>query len=297
MKIAFLINVSHTINWLIYEIYMTEIYRFNIQSNVHSPFCLPTSMSLNSYSYIQTLALIDFADLSIYSKTKRKQLFNLSYTNSKPVNWNKVSGEALNAIKNFMEIFNFDDMLHGKVSNLPETPTRFSSNVLRRVTITSPLREENINSFKSPTKQQQQPKEPQTTIPNVFIQKLLGYLKKQRVFSHVYKKNTNYKTKQLFVDSFIVINALKGLSNMVMVSFSEDEYGIVQQTLTDIIHTFISLQKILEKFNTTTSSTSISFKILQKSDTNKIELLMQKLTFILNESMFKVTQTFGPSLK
>lgn len=126
---------------------------------------------------------------------------------------------------------------------------------------------------------------------------MLGYLKKQKLFSHFYKENPNYKTEQLFVDSFLVVNALKGLSNMAVASVNEDEYGIVQQTLPDIIHTFISLQKILEKFNSTTSSTSISFKILQKCDANKIELLMQKLTFILNESMFKITQTFGPSLK
>lgn len=79
-----------------------------------------------------------------------------------------------------MEIFNFDDMLHGK-SSLPETPTRFSStNVLRRVTITSPLKEEGsfdkINYFKSPVKSnmQQQNKEPQqqNTLSNVFLQKV-----------------------------------------------------------------------------------------------------------------------------
>lgn len=140
------------------------------------------------------------------------------------------------------------------------------------------------------------------------------------MFSQLYKENTNYKTEQLFVDSFLVINALKGLSNLAMSSFTEDEYGIVQQTLPDIINTFIELQKvrilstsslynflyykfwvlnvkILEKFNPSNTGTTISFKVLQKVDASRIELLMQKLTFILNESMFKITQTFGPSLK
>lgn len=55
--------------------------------------------------------------------------------------------------------------------------------------------------------------------------------------------------------------------------------------------------QILEKFNPSNTSTTISFKALQKVDASRIELLMQKLTFILNESMFKITQTFGPSLK
>lgn len=64
------------------------------------------------------------------------------------------------------------------------------------------------------------------------------------MFSQLYKENTNYKTEQLFVDSFLVVNALKGLSNLAMSSFTEDEYGIVQQTLPDIINTFIELQKV-----------------------------------------------------
>ncbi len=149
---------------------------------------------------------------------------------------------------------------------------------------------------------------------------MIAFLKNKRVFSQLYKENTNYKTEQLFVDSFLVINALKGLSNLAMSSYTEDEYGIVQQTLPDIINTFIELQKvrngqtfksssyftltksfsilkILEKFNPTNTSTTISFKVLQKSDASRIELLMQKLTFILNESMFKITHTFGASLK
>ena len=55
--------------------------------------------------------------------------------------------------------------------------------------------------------------------------------------------------------------------------------------------------KILEKFNPSHSSTSISFKILQKTHPAQIDLIIQKLTFILNESLYKIVQTFGTSLK
>lgn len=82
-----------------------------------------------------------------------------------------------------------------------------------------------------------------------------------------------------------------------MASFKEDDYGIVQQNLADIINTFISLQKVIEKFNPTGSSTNISFKVLQKSHPDQIDLYVQKLTFILNESIYKIAQTFGPTLK
>ena len=42
----------------------------------------------------------------------------------------------------------------------------------------------------------------------------------------------------------MITNVLRGLSNMVMASRQEDEYGIVQQTLVDIITIFVQLQKV-----------------------------------------------------
>ncbi len=73
---------------------------------------------------------------------------------------------------------------------------------------------------------------------------MIVYLKQQKFFATIYQENVNYKTQQMFVDSFLVINALKGLSNLVKYSYTEDEYGIVQQTLPDILYTLIQLQKV-----------------------------------------------------
>jgi hypothetical protein len=56
-------------------------------------------------------------------------------------------------------------------------------------------------------------------------------------------------------------------------------------------------QKVLEKFNPSNSSLNISFKVLQKQNASEIELIMQKLTFVLNESIYKIALTFGGSLK
>lgn len=83
--------------------------------------------------------------------------------------------------------------------------------------------------------------------------------------SKIYKENTNCKTQALFVDSFLVILSLKGLSNLVMKSFSEDQYGIVQQTLPDILTTYIQLQKVnLKTFiinNLILKNTKVAWKI------------------------------------
>ncbi len=70
------------------------------------------------------------------------------------------------------------------------------------------------------------------------------FFKKQAFLKKIYKENPNSKTQALFVDSFLVIQALKGLSNLAMKSFTEDQYGIVQQTLPEILITLIQLQKV-----------------------------------------------------
>jgi hypothetical protein len=54
--------------------------------------------------------------------------------------------------------------------------------------------------------------------------------------------------------------------------------------------------KVFEKF--VNPKANISLRMAQKQDdTNEIEFLMQKISFILNESIFKLTATFGISLK
>ena len=53
IKLSFLINFANAISWDLYEIYMTEMYHFNIQPSDASDLPLATAMSLNSHPYIQ----------------------------------------------------------------------------------------------------------------------------------------------------------------------------------------------------------------------------------------------------
>lgn len=77
---------------------------------------------------------------------------------------------------------------------------------------------------------------------------MIEKLKTYKLFAYLYAENPDYKFQRLFVDSFMVINALKGISNLVVASLTEDEYGIVQQTLCEIITLFIDLQKVFKQF-------------------------------------------------
>lgn len=67
----------------------------------------------------------------------------------------QISKKASNVIKDFMEAFSFDDMLHGSKSHelLIEHNKPSESNLFKRVSVLSPKRElssQNISPFKSP---------------------------------------------------------------------------------------------------------------------------------------------------
>lgn len=199
-------------------------------------------------------------------------------------------------------------MLHGSTlgNNKPAVVSSQQDAVLfKRIgsihsPLTSPVKyDERHTQVSSPRSlnQAQKFQQPIQPVQNQFgfgvIQQLVQKFKKQKLVAYLYNENTHYKTQQLFVDSFLVVNVLKSLSNLITASRTEDEFGVVQQNLTEIIKAFVELLKILEKLN----SSCISFKVLQKKNPDQIELLIQKLVFILNESLYKVTETFGPSLK
>ena len=165
--------------------------------------------------------------------------------------------------------------------------------------IQSPIRQLNVND-KTFTKSPQSTKFNSTRekiLNSNFFKDMMENFKRKKIFHLIYNQNLNYKTEQLFIDSFLIINTLKALSNLTIASYNEDEYGIVQQSLPEILTSLMSLQRMLEKFITSNTNTSISFKILQKKYPGHIQQLMQKLSFILNESICKITQTFGSTLK
>ncbi len=159
-----------------------------------------------------------------------------------------------------MDIFDFDDMLHGsKVTEPFETP-EISLKAVRR-NIASMYESSYIEKSAYITKSSKislwnhELKKLQLNIgllvkeskESNLIESLTNKLKRSELFSKFYNQNENYKTQQLFLDSQLIIHALKALSNIAMASFSEDQYGIVQQTLPTILTTFVQLQKVKKK--------------------------------------------------
>ena len=177
----------------------------------------------------------------------------------------------------------------------------FSTIKQRTTTITSPLtspiRQAAQNMYEEKTSQHEA-KAKRSLKDKLLSWRLLRDLCdkvcKHTIVRTIFSSNANYKTEQLFIDSFVVTNALKALSNLAVASYVEDEYGIVQQTLPDILNAFVGLQKMLEKF----AQAHISFKTIQRADSaGHVQLLIQKLAFILDESIHKVVKTFGGTLK
>lgn len=260
-KLAFIVNLSNEISWILQEIYLTEIHHFDIEQ-VDKNLSLSGAISHVDNQYVQMLGLLDLVFLSNYSESRRKRLFTLNNSINQATSWLNIYEATQSILKTFIDAFNFDNFIHGSSTSQMDTLE---------------------NLLLSPQLSKKALKNPKWT----------DTLKQNKFFSKFYRENSNYKSQQLFTDTILVINAIKALSNLTASSFKEDQYGIVQNNLPEILTTFIQIQKILEKFN----YSSINFKLLQKSDSNQMDFLIQKLITTLNESIYKITLTFGSSLK
>ncbi len=116
----------------------------------------------------------------------------------------------------------------------------------------------------------------------------------------------------------ILCHTIASLTNIIIASYDEDEFGVVQTNLKDILNTFVQLQKvistglflfkkfyffiekILDKFSSSSSSSKTikrQINLLEKDDLTHVDILIEKLICTLNESLSKISNTFGTSLK
>ncbi|XP_066534184.1 nucleoporin NDC1 isoform X2 [Hoplias malabaricus] len=82
---------------LLFRIYVTEPYRFPVQSTFSEDTeqCLPKVLMENNILILKFLALQDLALLSQHSPSRRQEVFSLSQPGGHPHNWNAVSKECL----------------------------------------------------------------------------------------------------------------------------------------------------------------------------------------------------------
>ncbi|XP_069794189.1 nucleoporin NDC1 isoform X2 [Narcine bancroftii] len=89
--------VTWYITWVLFKIYVTEVFQFSVQSSFgeEAEQCLPKVLTGNVSPCVKYLALQDLALLSQYSPGRRQEVLSLSQPGGHPHNWIAISGECL----------------------------------------------------------------------------------------------------------------------------------------------------------------------------------------------------------
>ncbi|XP_067846645.1 nucleoporin NDC1 isoform X2 [Heptranchias perlo] len=97
--------VTWYITWLLFKIYVTEVFQFPVRSSFgeEADRCLPKVLTSNVSPCVKYLALQDLALLSRYSASRRQEVFSLSQPGGHPHNWIAISGECLTLLNDLTQ--------------------------------------------------------------------------------------------------------------------------------------------------------------------------------------------------
>ncbi|KAG1671216.1 Nucleoporin NDC1 [Nymphon striatum] len=215
---------------------------------------------------VQYLAFQDFSKLSRNSAEKRKIVFSLSMPGGHPMVWNSLS----NACLNFLDTMN---------KNLSKSQVA-TSKVNGNKEITG---DACYNRFLS----------------NDFINRMIQILKNfvclvraKPIIDYLTSKVNRSDAHLCFAQCQPCIWIVDGLSYLVLQSYKEDKYGVVQQQLPRILSSFLTLYQNLEFQQ---KSGTFIRKTSKEQQLAHIKLALE-LKQTLNSSIYRITQIFSHDL-
>ncbi|XP_068095092.1 nucleoporin NDC1 [Hyperolius riggenbachi] len=139
--------------------------------------------------------------------------------------------------------------------------------------------------------------------PSVFLsffhnkqEQIKNYLSKRMLIMYLFSKHPEASSQEVFADSQIHIWAVEGLSHLVWASYSEDQMGVVQTTLSSILTTLLTLQEAVEKhFKLPHASSKPTRAATSLADTS-YKTLRFALRSTLKTAIYRITTKFGEHL-
>lgn len=226
------IHFSWSVFAMLKRIYSAEHFVFTIESFLEQQNnkCLHNAMSCQSLPILQYLGFLDLYLLTSNDVMRRKHLLSLSQPGGYPRNWDRIIGiclpelEALNAA-------------------IQEHNWRAFTNI--------PVRHQGVD-IKQPTatvlngdyssKNKIQASKPLTT-----SERLVSSLAKHSMFSYFLRPLPDAASRHLFASVQKHIWIVDALSNIVVASYAEDSFGIVQKSLPSILSCILTLQESVDK--------------------------------------------------
>lgn len=229
--LAFALNtLSLTLLKLSFEVHAISLMK-PLEFPIEGEYPLNEAMKQRKEELLQYLAFSDFVDLAKSDKNRRNDLFQLTQPGGHPKNWLEVSRPVLEVIHDFMA-----DL------NASAAPT--AANPIPKVTSTSDyngngLRQRIAKSAAGVNAHAQSEPTRKLGLVDMVVKRVMN--------SPLFAIQPEAENKAVFARSQVIIWAVEALSQMTSASIFEDNYGVVQNNLAEIINTLLTLQQVVHK--------------------------------------------------
>ncbi|XP_060552950.1 nucleoporin NDC1-like [Ruditapes philippinarum] len=278
--VGLFIQFSWCYGALLYKVYNTQYYEFPV-STMFDNFknkCLVDSLSCTNLPLLQALGFMDLDLLAKHSYTRRKELFSLSQPGGHPHNWNKILAVCLAVIQ-----------------EMNDTVQEVNWKILANAPVRQPHAEKTASNGTSDGLKHRSSTTDGTSKPatSAVKDKIVNGLKKRSLLTFFTGEVPDNTHKNLFASAFIQIWAVDALSSLVVASFHEDSFGVVQMSLRDIITVILNLQENIDKHFKLTGG--VSRRVTKDVNNNDVPL-KYLLQSSLKSSIYSIINTFGKHL-
>ncbi|XP_036377608.1 nucleoporin NDC1 [Megalops cyprinoides] len=148
------------------------------------------------------------------------------------------------------------------------------------------------------------PSPPSTTHTSGFLsqwvhnrhEQVRNFLAKRVLIMYLFNKLPEASSQALFADTQAHIWALEGLSHLVVASYTEDRFGVVQTSFSSILSSMLNLQEAVDKhFKLPHASSKPVWSSYSLEDTT-YKTLRFALRAALKTAIYRITSTFGQHL-
>lgn len=276
---------------LLYIVYETQSFEFPIEPTFEhlQDMCLHRALICNEHLLLQYLACLDLSQLAKHSRERRMAIFSVSPLGGHPLNWTNIASACSVQLKDFVDqIVAFNDCPTGQKTVGHLTDQQRQGQVISR----SFLRPRSTHELSYQTAdvcaQQTQPQI--ESAKRIFV-KLSEIVRNHSVVTYFIANRPELLGLQLFSQSQKYIWLISGLSHLVAASYTEDTYGVVQQTLPEILTVFLNLLEALNRHLK-------QFPVRKRNQSGFANIHSLKLVLkeTVKEAIYKIVITFDTHL-
>ncbi|XP_055940273.1 nucleoporin NDC1-like [Argiope bruennichi] len=272
--VTFITGVVIFFNWslylIIFNIFIAERHVFPIEIPVKSDENKSLSAALrNSESDIlKYLAVLDLRLLSQQDAERRKQIFAISHPGGHPHQWKAVADFCISSLKQFVTKLQEYSVVAAAAK---ESKLNYSKGV-------SFLLEEQ-RSFLEPPKE----------LPT-FSETVIASLRGWPSIAYFLDELPSTKIRKLFASSQPLIWMIDALGYLVSAAYSEDKFGVIQQTLPIIIRLLLDIKMAEEKL----PIDLVGFRTHVKDPYGRYDHIHQRISLktSVNAALCRIADTF-----